>query len=390
MRTIYDEGRVVGLSAYEIFVRNWAEFQPDIKPPTEREWLADSIGKGASMILVIKANTTAGYHDYYLPEGSLLCGPQPMLASLFEGDVGNTPDGNWAERVIRYGYTIENTSAKHPSTDGKTIPTGTLNEQNIAYEYKEFNKIVEGSIIQPGTWKADPILAQPEMDFTPNLKGRPFVRICFSEKIKREFKILISGFVSRSIFAAYYRETISALKSSRPADGDFLGASVFPWNAPITFVVSNEQYRVYEKFAIRRGIENNADSFVSGKPIVDMDGCNPIDYSDPEDPQKLSTIGYNVAEMNVLSNQCDILAISQRGNTRPALYGGKVTQEGYYRLAPIDVASPGTTKTFTNVTNALNYVKAISGVYAFYFDETKKKLYFVHKGCTTGKEIPLN
>jgi hypothetical protein len=40
---------------------------------SENEWLAASFSTNNSMILKIKAGTTAGYHDYMLPEGSDLC-----------------------------------------------------------------------------------------------------------------------------------------------------------------------------------------------------------------------------------------------------------------------------------------------------------------------------
>ena len=40
---IWQEGRVVGLSAYEIYVKQHLSEYPDIPPATERQWLASNI-----------------------------------------------------------------------------------------------------------------------------------------------------------------------------------------------------------------------------------------------------------------------------------------------------------------------------------------------------------
>ena len=53
IKTIYNEGRVVGASAYEIYVRNFYANDPNSTPPTERTWLANMFGSGSAMILKI-------------------------------------------------------------------------------------------------------------------------------------------------------------------------------------------------------------------------------------------------------------------------------------------------------------------------------------------------
>ena len=58
VRTIYNEGRVQGLSNYELFIRNLLADNPDAAVPTEKEWLAASIARGSSMILKVDTNTT--------------------------------------------------------------------------------------------------------------------------------------------------------------------------------------------------------------------------------------------------------------------------------------------------------------------------------------------
>ena len=39
-RQIWNEGRVVGYSAYEVYVKHALSVDPDHEPATEKEWLA--------------------------------------------------------------------------------------------------------------------------------------------------------------------------------------------------------------------------------------------------------------------------------------------------------------------------------------------------------------
>lgn len=67
VRTIYNEGRVQGLSNYELFIRNLLSDNPDAAVPTEKEWLAASIARGSSMIL--KVDTDTIIDDKYTLQG---------------------------------------------------------------------------------------------------------------------------------------------------------------------------------------------------------------------------------------------------------------------------------------------------------------------------------
>ena len=87
MKEIYNEGRVVGLSAYEMYIRQLLSGNPEATPMSEREWLASTVSESNSMILKVAAGTTAGYHDYALPNGSDLCGATMIHAYMFEGEV---------------------------------------------------------------------------------------------------------------------------------------------------------------------------------------------------------------------------------------------------------------------------------------------------------------
>ena len=52
-RQIWNEGRVVGLSAYELYVRHTLSEFPNEPVMSEKEWLASTLGDGLSLILNI-------------------------------------------------------------------------------------------------------------------------------------------------------------------------------------------------------------------------------------------------------------------------------------------------------------------------------------------------
>ena len=67
---IYNEGRVVGYSAEELFDKLYAEQHSDETPPTTKEWLSSSMGMGASFALHINKTTTSrSVISYNLPKG---------------------------------------------------------------------------------------------------------------------------------------------------------------------------------------------------------------------------------------------------------------------------------------------------------------------------------
>ena len=67
---IYNEGRVVGYSAEELFDKLFKEQFPDDDVPTTQEWLSSSMGMGASFALHInKTTTTRNVITYNFPSG---------------------------------------------------------------------------------------------------------------------------------------------------------------------------------------------------------------------------------------------------------------------------------------------------------------------------------
>ena len=115
-REIWNEGRVVGLSAYELYVKQHLAEDPDMPVATEREWLSSSLGMGSSMILKFPNTTTNEneYDDEYidvpLPVGSKLAAANSIVATFFDGIVSedNMLDNYFAKRIDSYGTSINN------------------------------------------------------------------------------------------------------------------------------------------------------------------------------------------------------------------------------------------------------------------------------------------
>ena len=126
-REIWSEGRVVGLSSYEVYVKQHMSEDPLTPPASEREWLASSLAMGTSMLLKVpNINQGAKEHtsvDIYLPNNSKIAAANTIVAQFFDGqaEFGN---GSWATRITDYGQLISNNSTISPS--GVVGPTGTI------------------------------------------------------------------------------------------------------------------------------------------------------------------------------------------------------------------------------------------------------------------------
>lgn len=198
-KQLWNEGRVVGYSAYEMYVRHALSIDPNHEPASEKEWLASMMSMGSSMLLRIGADPIdeqydgIHYRDIQFPENTRLCAANTIMASLFIGDgliTENASDKfttSWTTRVIDYGPLIYNNSKSAPNgnlgAEGFIPPddeTVILDDVNIL-QIKEYMKIVDGIIIQPGTWIDNPN-KPPQKDFTPTLSEHPRLRIAFSER----------------------------------------------------------------------------------------------------------------------------------------------------------------------------------------------------------------
>lgn len=403
MKSIYNEGRVVGLSAYELYVKHQLSQFPELPVLTEREWLADSIGNGSSMILKIASNTAEGIHDYPLPSDSLLCSPTSTLtASLFNGTVELDANNRWATKVTSYGPLISNTSTSNPSTPGNsksTVPVGDVNtwDANNLNILKEYVKVIDGVAYQPGTW-SNSSSSNPTKDFKPDYTKQPVIRLRIAKTITKDIYILFTGFIHTPIVAGLSMNDSSPLNSDHPENGDFLGASIFPWASKIIFTVPNEALNVllYKAYS-REFPDGEVNKVVDNTSIVDFESNNPGDYYKTNYTD--SNVSLDVKGLNIVGSGASILGTYQRAdktsngytgaNYPPVLYGARVTKAGVQTMSPVDVASPGTTKTFYNREQALNYPKVIPNVYSLYKDRSTDDIYIIDKSTTENDLIPI-
>lgn len=254
-RQIWNEGRVVGYSAYEVYLKHALSVDPDHEPATEKEWLASMMAMGSSMLLRIGADPAGteydGLHyvDIQFPADSRLCAANTIIASFFDGEgyIGDNPSNTttaWATKVTSYGSLIHNDSSSSPT--GNKGPNGSIPPvNNTAIEnttakprIRQYMKIVDGIIIQPGTWVDNPN-KPPQKDFSPTLSEHPRLRIAFNQRITQPFFLLLTGFTNRSVVDGVTGFE-SAVNTQSPADGDFLGPWAFPWANKVIFSLSSE------------------------------------------------------------------------------------------------------------------------------------------------------
>lgn len=271
MKALYNEGRVSGLSSYELYVRQALAADPDANIMTEAEWLGANLARSNSMILKIAAGTTAGYHDYVLPENSALCSCTWLSAHIFEGDVTVDESGHWAIRVDDYGRLISNTYIRGPQTPGTPsyVPVKedymTMSDEYID-QCKQFMKISTGLMFQPGEWvttisqeelcneagvpltteDGEVLLADVSefvqaMKLDPDLAGTGFVRILIRADVTKDFYIMLHGFSNKTIISI----TGPSTGTDHPENGDFLGPQTWPWAVPITFTYTNDVMQVF-------------------------------------------------------------------------------------------------------------------------------------------------
>lgn len=297
---IYNEGRVVGFSAYETYIRqHLAELGDSIEPASEREWLASMLAGGSAVLLKIPAgisnavshNTGWFYLDTNLPNTSTymtrLCAANTITAYLFDGH-GNYTINSFpriATSVASFGDLIPNTQSEHLSGSYSSINTVPITAQSIpldAMKHKAelYAKIIDGVVIQPGTWVANPNAGNgsPAYFLRPDLKKSPGVRLKIAVDSKSEFdedvEILLIGWTNRSVVAGEVGTDLvnpspSASGTPSPLDQDFLGPATFPWASKIMFVApSYSMYWVNERLD---EIEDELDVIhdeIDGIPVI--------------------------------------------------------------------------------------------------------------------------
>lgn len=406
---IWNQGRVVGLSAYEVYVKQHLAEDPNTPVASEREWLASSLAMGSSMLaklpnLDVNDEDLHSYIDIFFPENSALAAANTIVASFFDGDAefnnaickGMTQDstttdlsgGGWAKKITDYGQCISNVTSLSPQDESgplTDVPSSTLEDWTRSQKDKlrDYMKIVDGIVIHPGSWQATNT-GSPHKDLQPKLNEYPRIRIHVKGSISKNPLILFTGFTIRSILLGTVG-TAGSTNTSSPQNGDFLGPGVFPWSNKIVFSVPTSYIVYFASGAYKRKINPDNPSGllgdedfirVSDTPVIDMkskSGDRSLDepvlenyYSSSRstdtkfyeatntseealDAKKSSRIPDNVSDFTTLGDGTSVLTVySKKAVFPPALYGTFVGSEGSNFLHPIDIVAPGSVKMFYN------------------------------------------
>ena len=241
-KTIWNEGRCLGLSNYELYAKY--VISTGGTPSDEKSWLASTLSYGSSMLLWVAPDNVDGehYRDFAFPTSCNLGASNTIMASFFSGEGSLEAVGAiWARKVTSYGPLLENDNEVSPAsgeiTDMDEIPVlndGELDDTTIA-RIQDYAKITDGVILQPGTWSVYDN-APPAKKFTPKLTEVPTLRMSFSDKIENGFWLLLSGFIDRNIALGMTSQNPS-VGTDHPENGDFLGPAIFPWSAKVVFSI---------------------------------------------------------------------------------------------------------------------------------------------------------
>lgn len=375
LKEIYNQGRVVGYSAYEIYVRQHMAEDPDTPPATEREWLASMIGSGASMLLKLDDSCfykTVGDYTAYeigLPAESTLYAASTIVGSFFTGEANY--DGHFATYIKDYGVLASNTASRHPDANETDHPMDTslgLTDAQLV-QLKQYAHIIDGVLIAPKTWERSS-KTEPYMDFKPDLKDVQTIRILLRgpRDTSLNVPILLTGFTMNSILSGVASEEGSTT-TEHPANGDFLGPGVIPWANKIVFSIPPAYVSYFHMNAYKRKLPTTAvEKKVQDTPVVDMMHTDPATYyaaNGTDDKGKSYTIPVTVTELHANEDGSAVLTVySYDGaNLPPALYGTRVTSEGATKLYPLDVVAPGTIKAFDidNIEDARRLENTVPG-----------------------------
>lgn len=411
MKEIYNEGRVVGLSSYELYTRHFLQEFPNNEIMTEREWLAATIGNGQSMILKVGKGTKAGVHDFVLPSGSYLCAANTIVASMFNGECEY--NGVWATTVKNYGSLILNKSGSSPSSPGRSadVPyTRNYNDwvQKNGKRIVEYLKIVDGIVVQPGQWSDTGVdspnrVLSPEwgLQYSSNLG---YVRLRILKDLDQDVEILLTGFMYAPIISGLSKLDSGAYHTEHPENGDFLGSEVFPWGCKIVFSVPSEAYSAMTNSSYERELPSaSVSEKVDSKPIIDYVADPPEQFYENEGKKYKETgVEVFVNHLNKIEEHASVLASYRRvdlTHTRnkktysgmdypPSMYGSVVEEEGDDVLYPLDTAAPGNIKMFEDKDLAMSYPQVIPGVYAEYMND-EGDIFIINKDTTDDDLVPI-
>lgn len=348
-RQIWNEGRVQGYSAYEVYLKQALSENPDLQPATEREWLASSIACGSSMVVKIpKTNNDKGYLDISLPKDSKLCAANVVFANLFLGDCEYDANSYFAKRVVNYGFCISNTLKSHPDANGKQIPKASdenISSESVLSYSKAYNKIIDGVVIQPGKWKETGDTNGQYMDLHPDMSKSPFIRIFYSGKLESTVQILLTGFTIRSVISGVSGMD-GSYNATSPQDGTFLGPAQFPWAAKIIFSQSTATSISLNMSNYVRQIKGEKSaSKLQGKSLVDMETYDPNTFYSSNQPD--ARIGFDSCSLDSPDGKGNILTIySKSDKYSPAIYATRYDPDKDKYLSPFNVVGKGSVHMF--------------------------------------------
>lgn len=374
---LWNQGRVVGLSAYEVYVNQTLSEDPNAEPASERQWLASSLAMGSSLLLKINPNQITQIADtvtgkpYYiftvsLPATSTLCAANTIIANLFVGEggytnsEGNVASDNFATYIKEYGPLFSNTTNYTNIQSNSNITSNAAGFRNYKTQLRtdilNYSYIVDGLVIQSGkyvdAYNDDTTITGNSPKVIPDfdINDVPFIKIWFNKMPTASFEILLTGFTIRTvvngetgldnqIFTPYY------------TDGDFLGPGAFPWANKIVFSTPTSAINQYFIDKYERKIANEANfTQVEDTPVIDMKSTDPGDYYKINYTN--ARISDNVKDFNTMGDGSAVLTIYRKSEIYPpALFGTYVTKTGQNYLNPIDVVAPGTVKSFPNSTS---------------------------------------
>lgn len=369
-KQIYNEGRVVGLSAYEIFVREYLS-EGNENPPSEREWLASTLAFGSSMLLKVPTVTPAsGSEDTAVtidfPADSNLCAANTIIASFFNGDAklsaaatisastgATVGHAYWGEQVTDYGELISNTSTLSPTNASSAIGRASVPSKSslvwsdaLKSQLADYLKVVDGIVIQSGAWSTvDSANRPPQKDLAPDMSKSPQVRLHIHGAITEPFWILLTGFTIRNVVVGE-SGLDGSIATDSPEDGDFLGPACFPWANKIVFSIPVAAISSLIGGSYTRSIAPTETGVgqtitVDDSAIVDLKFASNVYASRWQD----SLITYSVSDLDKRGEGAAVLGVFPRvAGWLRGLYASRITETGQAVMEPVDCHAPGTVK----------------------------------------------
>lgn len=244
MATIFNEGRVVGLSAYESYVRQAKTQQvPEEDIVSEKEWLLDMIASGRSLLLKVP-EVVAGDESVYqvikinFPTGCNLFPISNIHADFFIGDAHVVGSELWGRWITDYGDLIDNSGSIPTGSATAASALPAVSQAALSDDMKlcltNYAKIVDGVVVTSGTWASTN--TTPPADNHPNVNQATELRLLVKGSIDAQHRplVLLTGFTKNSLVAGV-ADTGGSVNKTEWANGAYLGPYYVPWASKVLF-----------------------------------------------------------------------------------------------------------------------------------------------------------